>query len=161
MTPAQIIGQIKASQAYIPNELSLPIPLSGAYHNLVLRILESDVFLRDNYLVYVIRLPLTDHVNYQVYHVLPLPIKIKNATNTFILILPEHEYLLMDSPRQYFAKLKADEIKECKQIDSYHRVCKQRHPIQVTHFDEDCEAEMLQPVALAGLSKLIRQPGRN
>jgi hypothetical protein len=97
ITPAQFIGQIKASQADIPNEFSLPIPLSAAYHNLVLRILEFDVFLRDNYLVYVIRLPLTNHVNYQVYHILPLPIKIKNVTNKFIFILPEREYLLMDS----------------------------------------------------------------
>jgi hypothetical protein len=39
------------SQADIPNELTLQILLSAAYHNLVLRILEFDVFLKGNYLV--------------------------------------------------------------------------------------------------------------
>jgi hypothetical protein len=152
ITPAQIIRQMKASQADIPSELSLPIPLSAAYQNLVLRIIDFDVFLRNNFLVYVIRLPLSNHVNYQVYHVLPLPIKIRNATNKFIFILPEREYLLMDAARHYFTKLKVNEIKECKQIDSYHRVCRQKQPIRVTHLDEDCEAEMLQPIRVVPAS---------
>jgi hypothetical protein len=69
-----------------------------------------------------------------------------NPTNKFIFISPEREYLLMDTTRQYFAKRKAEEIKECKQIDGYRRVCKQKHPIHVTDNNEDCEAEMLQLV---------------
>jgi hypothetical protein len=148
MTPAKVIKHLKASQADIRSDLSLPVPLSVAYQNLVLRIIEINVFLRSNFLVYVIRLPLSNHVNYKVYHDLPLPIKIRNSTNKFFFISPECEYLLMDTTRQYFAKLRSDEIKECKQIDGYHRhrVCKQKHPIQVTHLDEDCEAEMFQPV---------------
>lgn len=74
-----------------------------------------------------------------------MPIKIRNATNKFIFILPEHEYLLMVITIQYFVKLKVQKIKECKQIDSYLRVCKQKHPVQATHLDQDCKAEMLQP----------------
>lgn len=146
ITPAHIINQIKASQADVPSELTLPIPMSATYQNLVLRIIDLDVFLKDNFLVYVIRLPLTNHINYQVYHVLPLPIKLRNVANKFIFILPEREYLLMEAARQYFVKLEVDEFKECKQIDNYHRVCKQKHPVQVAHLDEDCEAEMLQPI---------------
>jgi hypothetical protein len=59
------IRQMKASQADIPSELSLPIPLSATYQNLVLNIIEFDVFIKDKFLVYVIRLPLTNHVNYR------------------------------------------------------------------------------------------------
>jgi hypothetical protein len=54
ITPAQITKQIKASQADIPSELYFPISLSATYHNLVLRITEFDVFLKGNFLVYVI-----------------------------------------------------------------------------------------------------------
>jgi hypothetical protein len=111
ITPAQIVKQMKASQADIPSELSLPIPLSATYQNLIVNIIDFDVFIKDQFLVYVIRLPLTDHVNYNVYHVLPLPIKIKNAETSFTVILPEREYLLMDIAKQYYARLKADEIK--------------------------------------------------
>jgi hypothetical protein len=58
------MNQMKLNQADIPSDLKLPTPLSAAYHNLVLRISEVDVFLKGNYFVYVIRLPLTNHVKY-------------------------------------------------------------------------------------------------
>jgi hypothetical protein len=51
ITPAQIIKHMKASQADMPPELSFPLPLSAAYHQLVLRIIDVDVFLKGNFLV--------------------------------------------------------------------------------------------------------------
>ena len=89
ITPAQILNQPKASQADIPSELSLPIPLSATYQNLIVNIIDLDVFIKNNFLVYVIRLPLTNHV-------LPLTIKIKDTDTRFTFIHPEREYLLMD-----------------------------------------------------------------
>jgi len=145
ITPAQIVKQMKASQADIPSELSLPVPMSATYQNLIVNIIDFDVFIRDNFLLYVIRLPLMDHVNYT-YHVLPLLIKIKNTDTRLTFILPDHEYLLMVVAKQYYARLKVDEIKECKLISSYHRVCKQNNPVQVTHLQEECEVEILQSI---------------
>jgi len=156
ITPAQIVKQIKASQADIPSEPSLPITLSATYQTLIVNILYFDVFIKVNFLVYVIRLPLTDHVNYNVYHVLPLPIKIKDTDTRFTFILPEREYLLMDVAKQYYFRLNVDEIKECKSISSYHRVCKQNSPVQVTHLHGNvklrCSNRLGQygPVALRG-----------
>jgi hypothetical protein len=144
--PAQIMKQMKRSQADIPSELSFPIPLSATYQNLVLRLIDFDVFLKSNFLVYVIRLPLTNHIKYNVYHVLPLPIRIKNTDSKFTFIMPECEYLLMDVAKRYYARLRVDEIKDCKSISNYHLVCKQNHPVQITHLNEECEAEMLQPI---------------
>lgn len=144
ITPAQIVSQMKASQADIPSEFTLPIPLSAAYQNLIVNILDLDVFIRDNFLVYVIRLPLTNHVKYNVYHVLPLPIRIKDTDTRFTFILPEREYLLMDTAKRYYARLRVTEIKDCKVLTSRHRVCKQNNPVQLTHLHEECEVEMLQ-----------------
>jgi hypothetical protein len=105
---------MKASQVDIPDELTLPIPLSAAHQNLIVSIVDLDVFIRDNFPVYVIRLPLTNHFKYTVYHVLPLPIRIKDTDNRFTFILPEREYLLMDTAERYYAKLREGEITECK-----------------------------------------------
>jgi hypothetical protein len=74
VTPAQIIKQMKTNKADVPSDLSSPIPVSATHQNLVLRIIDIDVFTKDSYLVYVIRLPLTDHVKHNIYHILPLPI---------------------------------------------------------------------------------------
>jgi len=84
-------------------------------------------------------------VNY-VYHFIPLPIKIKNTDTRFTYILSEREYLLMDVAKQYYARLKVDEIKECKLISSYHRYCKQNITVQVTHLHEVCEVEVFQSI---------------
>jgi hypothetical protein len=60
--PAQIVKQMKASQADVPAELTVHVPLSATLQNLIVRLIDLDVLIRDNFLVYVIRLPLTNHV---------------------------------------------------------------------------------------------------
>lgn len=144
ITPAQIAKQMKASQADIPAELTLPIPLSATHQNLLVNIVDLDVFIKDRYFVYVIRLPLTNHVKYNVYHVLPLPIQIVDTDNQFTFILPEHEYLLMDTAKWYYAKLGINEFTNCKLVTLRNKVCKQNGPVQLTHLHEECEVEMLQ-----------------
>ena len=69
---------MKASQADILPELSFPLPFSAAYQHLVL-IIDFGVFLKGNFLVYIIRLPLTNSITYNLHHVLPLPIQVKNT----------------------------------------------------------------------------------
>ena len=44
ITPAQILEQVKHSQADMPSDLSLPIPTSAAYQNVLLRIVNFEVF---------------------------------------------------------------------------------------------------------------------
>jgi ribosomal protein L10 len=64
ITPAQIMKQMKASQADIPSELSLPIPMSATYQSLLVNIIDLDVLKKGNLHVYVICLPLTNQINY-------------------------------------------------------------------------------------------------
>ena len=110
IAPAQIMKLMKAGQANMPPKLSLLLPLSAAYHHLVLRIMDLDVYLKGNFLVYIIHLPLRNSINYNLYHVLPLPIQVRNTESEFIFLLPEREYLLMDTAKQYFARLRADKL---------------------------------------------------
>jgi len=98
----------------MPSDFSLPIPTSAAYQYLLLRIVNFDVFLKGKYFVYVIRLPLTSDMIFNLYHVLPLPIKARGTKSKFIFIQPENEYLLMDTSKRYFSGLRVDEIRECK-----------------------------------------------
>jgi hypothetical protein len=63
----------------------------------------------------------------------------KDTDSKFIFILPEREYLLMGVVKQCYARLRVDEFKECKVIDNYHYVCKQNHPVQLTHSEEEAK----------------------
>ena len=83
------------------------------------------MFLKGKFLVYVIRLPLTSHVIFNLYHVLPLPIKVRGTDSKFIFIQPEHDYLLIDTAKRYFTGLRVNEIHECKAINKVLKICKQ------------------------------------
>ena len=87
----------------MPPKLPLFLPLSAAYHHLVLRIIDFD----GNFLVYIICLPLTNSINFNLYHVLALPIQLENTEFKFIFLLPEHEYPIMHIAKQYFVTLRA------------------------------------------------------
>lgn len=87
----------------------------------------------------MIRLPLTNNVLYNLFHVLPLPIKIKGTYSKFTFIQPEHDYLLMDTAKLYFTRHGVDKIKNCKTVRCILRVCKQTKPVQLKHLDEECE----------------------
>ena len=82
------------------------------------------MFLKGLFLVYVIFLPLTNNVLYNLYHVLPIPVKIKGTDSKFTLIQPEQDYLLMDTAKWYFTRLGVDEINDCKIVSRVRRVWK-------------------------------------
>jgi hypothetical protein len=72
ITPAQILDQVKHRQDDMPINLSLAIPTSAAYQHVVLRIVTFNVCLKVKFLMYVIRLPLTSHLIFNLYNVLHL-----------------------------------------------------------------------------------------
>jgi hypothetical protein len=69
----------KIVQRHIDERNLLDASHSAAYHLLVLRMGEFNVFLKGHLLVYVISLALTNSINYNLHHVLPLPIQIRNT----------------------------------------------------------------------------------
>jgi len=54
---------MKANPADMPSELSLLLPMSAAYHHIVVRIIDIHVSLKGNYLVSTICLHLTNNVS--------------------------------------------------------------------------------------------------
>jgi hypothetical protein len=116
LSPAQVLEQVKLSQADMPSDLQLPIPTSATFQHLLLRIISIDVFLKGKIFVDVIRLPLSNNVIYNLYHILPLPIKIKGTDSKFTFIEPENDYLLKDTAKRFFTRLGVDEINNCRII---------------------------------------------
>jgi hypothetical protein len=146
ITPSQIFEQIQLSQDDMPSDLSLPVPKSATYQYLLLRIVRL-MFLQGTFLVYVICLPLTNNVSYNLYHVLPFPIRVKGTDSKFLFIQPEHSYLLMDTAKLFFTRLGVNEVNECKTLSKGNMVCKQTQHVQLTHLDEECEVQMIKTLS--------------
>ena len=146
ITPVQIMETMKRSRDEIPNDLSLPFPMSVAYSSALLNVIEFDVFINHNVLVYVIKVPLTDHIKFNVYQVFPFPIRTELNAFKFLFIQPEKPYIFMDIAKRFYSKLTESDLSKCKKINMYWRVCKQMYPILSTHLHEECEAKMLQPI---------------
>jgi len=77
------VAKCSPAQQHSTFSLTLPKPLTATHQNLCVNIIDLEVLFQTNFLVYVIRLPLTNHVKYIVYHVLPLPIRIEDDSIKF------------------------------------------------------------------------------
>jgi hypothetical protein len=52
----------------------------------------------------------------------------------------------MDTAKRYFTRLGVDEINDCNTVSNVHRICKQLQPVQLTHLDEEYEAQIIEPI---------------
>jgi len=59
------------------------------------------------------------------YEILIDAVRVKGTDSKFIFIQPEHDYLLMDTAKRFFARLGVDEVNECKTLRKGQMVCKQ------------------------------------
>lgn len=143
ISPEEIIDLFKSGKITVPHDLSLPFPLSVDYSNVLLKLITFDVFLHNKILGYVIYLPLTTNVKYDVYHLIPLPVSVKGNSSKFIFINPEKDYLLMDKFKRYYVKLSEEQFFVCKVLTETWRICKYSSPVFSTLLHEDCEAKML------------------
>ena len=82
-------------------------------------------------------------MDFELYHVLPLPIKIKRTDAKYIFIHPGIEYLFLDTVKQYFSWLEVSEFHECQVLTKEVKVFKQKRQLQLTQVEEFCEVQML------------------
>ena len=134
---------MKDSQDHFPREQSLPIPLSSEYAPQLLQLIDLDVFVQGSYFVYVISLPLTSHLHYNVYHIHMFPNKINGPVSKFIFVQPEKKIIMVDETK-YYTRLSMTELKGCKELPATLYVCTQQFPVQLMHSGAECEARLLQ-----------------
>jgi hypothetical protein len=105
ITRENIIQAFQKSHSVFPADLSLPTTASVACEYVLMVIIDTDVFLIDNILGYILRIPLVNSVVYNLYKMIPFPTKVKNSRDTFVFIGTEKNYLLMDTLKQSMLNL--------------------------------------------------------
>jgi hypothetical protein len=148
LSPSHMIQTLRSSQDSFPRDLQVPIQLSEAYTYLLINILSKETYIMGNNLMYIVKVPLVTHYVYNIYRVLPFPIKVNGTRYKYTFIQPEKEYLLIDSTKQFFVKLRQENLNNCRKMSEEQLVCKQDFPLLMTHSVDDCEVLMLQPIRL-------------
>jgi hypothetical protein len=146
LSPNHIIQILKSSQDSFLRDLQVPVPLSEAYAYLHINILSVDVYIVRSNLVCVVRVPLATHYVYDVYRVLPVPIKVNDTKSKYTFIQPEKEYILIDSTKQYYVKFRQEDVRKCRKMNNKQIICEQNFPLLISHSASDCEVLMLQPI---------------
>ena len=78
-------------------------------------------------LLYSIKVPQLETETYQVHHLIPIPKKIQN---TFLAVIPEHDYILLVEQRTLYVPSDEKTINDCKKLDKAY-VCKRVQPIHL------------------------------
>ena len=96
----------------------------------------------NQYLVYVLEIPLLSSTNYQLYKVLPFPVR---QDRNYVFISSNKEYIFCDSVRQHYGKLSMSELAGCFRPNELQYVCQENFPIYTYVPGVDCEATLLHP----------------
>jgi hypothetical protein len=103
--PSRLIQILKISQDSFPRDLEIPIELSEAY-TYVYDIVNVDVYLVGNNLVYTLQVPLVGHSVFNEFRIIPFPMEVKGMKGRLTLIQPEKQFNVTDNVKGYYAKLR-------------------------------------------------------
>jgi hypothetical protein len=142
------------SQDSFPRDLEFPVVLREAYAYVLFDIVSLDVYLVENNLVYTVQVPLVMHSVFNMFRVIPFPMRVKAMERRFTLIQPEKEFILIDNDKGFYAKLEQTNIQQCKRIKVKEQICKQHFLLFSSHSSTDCEVLMLQSIRLIPQSRI-------
>lgn len=77
-----------------------------------LEICQLSVMYADKNLIYAVKIPLVTKELYQLFNLVPLPIKSPNSTSVYSFINPTFPYLLLSTTRSFYAELR--DLSTCK-----------------------------------------------
>lgn len=121
ITPQVLCQELTEVKMNIPTGSALPVEISMESLTELLHVSEINIFVKNNYLIYIIEIPLISSDEYVVYHPIPLPIQYDE--DKIILVDPETEYLGISRDSEPFFSLEQNQWHTCTQLKS-HKLCK-------------------------------------
>ena len=123
----------------LPNGLDFP---NFPFYELQ-KLIVPHTYSYNQYLVYVLEIPLLSPTIYHLYKILPFPVK--KDKNTYVFINSNKEYIFSDPVRQHYGKLSTNELTGCFHPDKLQYICQENIPIYTYIPEMDCEATLLHP----------------
>ena len=147
ISPFQLREHLLNASSTVPPGLELPISPNKDESFTLLDIIDIIAYFHNSKLVFVIKVPLLPVYYFEVYKLIPLPIKI--LKNTYTFIKPTKSLLAIRKDRQKFIMLEQPDLSKCKRFIQI-LLCIQHNPLFDIHANGVCETKLLmeQPIQL-------------
>jgi len=139
-TPQKLLRELLEIKMDIPIENALPLEVNTETLTEFCRISEITIIHKDNYLIYVMEIPLISSDENTMYHPIPLPIR--NNANNIILIDPETDYVGFSRDNEHFLTLRLEQWEKCIQATPY-KICKDIQQIHHSAGSELCVISLI------------------
>jgi len=114
LKPNELLEQLRDIKANLPTNLNLPIEINFQNYFDLMKIIELNILYTNHLIIYSINIPLIENLDFQLYHIISLPVYINN--NNFIFIQSTQDYLIVEKNKQYYSLMTQDQINKCINI---------------------------------------------
>lgn len=122
ITPYQLYQELADNIRHLNFNEELPIHLDINTMHVILNVSTITSYYNNKRIVFVVTIPLVTPVEYNLYHVLPLPTPHKDHDpNSYSMIIPRNKYIAMTRDNSYYCGL--DSLNDCKILTPETFIC--------------------------------------
>lgn len=140
ITPEQLYNDLVENYRFLPKSKELPVSLILDNIHLLLNVSEIASYYSDNKIVFVLKIPLSNPSEYNLYQSVPFPMAHSvSAPNSYSVIIPSTKFIGITRDKSHYCKL--DSLKECRVIYSRFYLC--INDVYSTSSTPICESEII------------------
>lgn len=144
LTPKELYTELVDNYRFLPESKQLPVPLNLDNMHTILNISEISSYFNKEKVVFVVKIPLINPTQLNVYHNLPsLVPHDKNNPQSYSTIIPSSKYIGISRDRSMYCKL--DSLNYCKTINNDHYLC-ETSILYSSSATPSCETEIITKV---------------
>ena len=138
MSLNQLSETARMVKSMLPDTEFPPIYGQNSFENLV-KISSLSIYFIDNWLTYILQIPLLDQEKFTLYKATPFPI-LQNFTNSNIVayIWPKDEYFAINNDNTSYLSMQQDILESCKILNTTY-ICTNTQPIKIINEQTMCE----------------------
>ncbi|KPJ05203.1 Envelope fusion protein [Papilio xuthus] len=147
LTPKQLYLELLDNIRYIPKGKELPIPLDLENIHIIIDLSRISSIFIDNKIVFIMKIPLTNPKEYDLYKNIPVPIPHDHVNpKSYAMIIPTSNYIAFNVDKSLYCT--PETLEKCHKIPSQLYICKSVS-VYSTLNNPTCESELLTKTLLS------------
>lgn len=141
VTPTQLYTDIESNIRHIPKYKEFPINIDLRNINALLKVSELAVYSDINSVIFVLRIPLVYHIEYDLYRIIPVPVPHNvNVSDSYAMIIPTANYVALSKDKSSYCTL--NDLNTCKSLHNGNLLCDVSNILSV-NTNPICEIELM------------------